>query len=363
MARGTGRVEWGCRGGCCPGPCSGSEPWAAGRAGPGGHTDLVMPGCIGTVAQILPARCTWVGQCLWASQSKCPVPPALSVKAQPLFLPSQRQEQLLASQSQLHRLSLPTHPLGALSGDFLGGVSTWKRVQALSDPPPYLHTGAHPAPAVPQLLEMPAPAGRRSALRPAQIYPLFYMHTPLIFTVLLERYPGLLITPAPRLLCASIMLPPRCQAWGRGSAGMRRLVWWHLALWPPALASPFLPPPPRLLLLSSRAGHPVLTHKAAWVRVPLHPAGVGGAWLIRVPKPGASLWWESWSPSALVCVPREGLAATPEHVCERARVPGPVTGAGWECECVWGAQHVSVLVCVGAHGCTCDLHVCCRLCV
>lgn len=69
-------------------------------------------------------------------------------------------------------------------------------------------------PAVPLLLKMPTPVGHRSALRPAQIYPLFYIRTPLIFTALLEQYPGLLIMPAPSPPPAMCIhhAPTMCQA-------------------------------------------------------------------------------------------------------------------------------------------------------
>lgn len=146
----------------------------------------------------------WHGSCCWVCVGWAALghPEAGALSPSPVckgvnsFFPSQLQQQLLASQYQFHRLPLPALLVKALSGLFFGKVSIWKRVQALPDAP-YLHTDAHPTPTVPWFFEVPTPAGHRSALQPAQIYPLFYIHTPLIFTALLEQYPGLLITPGP----------------------------------------------------------------------------------------------------------------------------------------------------------------------
>lgn len=237
MAHGMGRVERGWRGGCCPGPCSGSGPWAAGRAGPRGHPTPVMPGCVGTVARILPAGGAWAGQHLWASPEQVPHVLSPVCKGTIPFLPFPS----IPASGAAACLTAPAPQVGTACASsrgsrwrFLGRVSTWKWVQAVSDPP-YLHAGAHPAPAVPRLLAMPTPAGRRSALRPAQIYPLFYIHTPLIFTALLEQYPELLITPAPLSPPPPVCIhhaPTKVPSGSRGqvSAGMSRLVWWHPAL-------------------------------------------------------------------------------------------------------------------------------------
>lgn len=63
-------------------------------------------------------------------------------------------------------------------------------------------------------------------------------------------------------------------------------------------------------------------------------------------------------------VPQESFAATRGGVCERARVHVPIMGAGRQCIFETGGGGgaditcVSVLMHVGVHGCTCDVHVC-----
>lgn len=240
MACGTGRAERGWRGGCCPRPCSGLELWAAGRAGPWGHTSQIMPGVLAPGYGSCLLGDVRAGQHLWASRSKCPVPPSPVCKGITSF-PS------IPASGAATRLAVPAPQVGTACSSPRG--TQWRFLRgetALGSGcrhcliPLYLHTGTHPVPAVSQLLKMPTPAGRRSALRPAQIYPLFYIHTPLIFTALLEQYPGLLIMPAPPPpMCihhAPTKVPSRSRGWV--SAGMSRLVWWHPALCSHPPASP-----------------------------------------------------------------------------------------------------------------------------
>ena len=119
---------------------------------------------------------------------------------------------------------------------------------------------AHPMLTVPHFLELPPPRGLRSALRPAQIYPFFYIHTPLIFTALLEQYPGLLITlphPIPPILPSP---PP---------------FFLHDPTKVPSGSGTHHPP-----LVSSRAGHPLPTHGSGCrVQMLLCPAEAGDAQL------------------------------------------------------------------------------------
>lgn len=158
---------------------------------------------------------------------------------------------------------------------FLWRDDTWKRAQALPDPP-YLHTGVHPAPAILQLLKIPIPVGCRSTLWLAQIYLLFYIHTPLIFTVLLEQYPGLLIMPAPPLPMCIHHAPTKVpsETWGPVSAVMGRLVCGTQPCAPPSSQSP---------RVSSRVGTLCPPMKQNGSRCPC-------TWLVRVPKGGVSLW-------------------------------------------------------------------------
>lgn len=188
MARGMGRVEWGWRAECCRGPARGQS------AGPrDSHTHLVITGCVGSMARILLLG-VWAGQRL-GIQKGCPVPQP-SLQRGKLFFPIPAPAAAACLTVPVPQVATACTSCQGTQRTFFGKVCIWKRVQALPDAP-YLHTDAHPTPAVPWLFEMPTPAGHRSALRPAQIYPLFYIHTPLIFTALLEQYPGLLITPGP----------------------------------------------------------------------------------------------------------------------------------------------------------------------
>lgn len=68
VARGMGRVEWGWRAECCPGPARDQSN------GPrDGHTHLVISGCVGSMAWILLLGVRGLGSA-WASRSRCPVP-------------------------------------------------------------------------------------------------------------------------------------------------------------------------------------------------------------------------------------------------------------------------------------------------
>lgn len=155
----------------------------------------------------------------------------------------------------------PAPQVGTARGTFCWSIHcTLQRGWVLPDPQGLSTRSAHPMLTVPHFLELPPPRGLRSALRPAQIYPFFYIHTPLIFTALLEQYPGLLITLPPPILPILPSPPP---------------FFLHDPTKVPSGSGTHHPP-----LVSSRAGHPLPTHGSGCrVQMLLCPAEAGDAQL------------------------------------------------------------------------------------
>lgn len=97
--------------------------WPAGWAGWSGAGELgAAQGLLGIVVIPWHGSCSWV--CMgWVGLGHLEagaLSPSPVYKGVNSFLPSQLQQQLLASQYQFHRLALPVHPLRALSGLFWG---------------------------------------------------------------------------------------------------------------------------------------------------------------------------------------------------------------------------------------------------
>lgn len=107
---------------------------------------------------------------------------------------------------------------------FLWRDDTWKRAQALPDPP-YLHTGVHPASAILQLLKMPVPVGCRSTLAGSDLSIILYPHA-FNFYSPVGAIPRTVNNASPPLPMCIHHAPTKVPSETRGpvSAGMGRLV-------------------------------------------------------------------------------------------------------------------------------------------
>lgn len=159
-----------------------------------------------------------------------------------------------------------TSPRGTL-WRFLWRDGTWKQAQALPDPP----LSTHRCPSCP--CHTPASQDASSyrtsqhSLAGSDLSIILYPHA-FNFYSPVGAIPRTVNNASPPFLCASIMLPPRCQArLGPGKCRNGEAGVWHPALCPHPPANP-----PKV---GGKVGHPVLTHEAACVQVPLHLASQG----------------------------------------------------------------------------------------
>lgn len=149
-------------------------------------------------------------------------------------------------QCQLHRLALPTQPLGA-RGTFVPENRAWCRCSDLPCPP----AGPHPVSAVPCLPELPAPLGRRSnSAAGSDLSIILYPHA-FNFYSPVGAIPRAVNNTAPPPFPARIHHASTKVGLGGGqeSTGKGMPLWWHPVLCPHPSASPTnLGTPPRSVL-------------------------------------------------------------------------------------------------------------------